>query len=294
MAAPAPIDLRTELQALAGLRAEGIVSVYLNTRWADEHQRERVRVFLKGELRRARETAGAVLARDLEWIAAQGEAIVSQVAGAGVHGVALFACEPLGLRKVIPLRTPFEDAFLVADRPRLGPLAASLGQARSALVIFVTSGSARLIPLEAGGVGQEVRLSHEIQGRHRRGGWAQLAQSRYQRHLAAQREYHYDAVANAVATLTAWRYFERLVLMGPARSVAALRRCLPGDLKARVAGTAPGADHEAASVLAARADEVLAAEAGAPDRGAARLAARTGRRVAAGSSVRVDASTRGR
>jgi len=29
------------------------VSVYLNTRWSDEHQRDRTRVFLTGELRRA-------------------------------------------------------------------------------------------------------------------------------------------------------------------------------------------------------------------------------------------------
>ena len=34
-----------------------VVSVYLNTRWTDEHQRERTRLFLKGELRRAREAS---------------------------------------------------------------------------------------------------------------------------------------------------------------------------------------------------------------------------------------------
>jgi hypothetical protein len=262
MASPA-IDLRAELQALAGLQAEGIVSVYLNTQWADEHQRERARVFLKNELRRAREAAGPVLSRDLGWIAARGEAVVNQTAAPGVHGVALFACEPLGLRKLLPLRVPFEDTFVVADRPLLGPLTARLGQARSALVIFVTSAIARLIPLEASGAGEEVRLGHDVHGRHRRGGWALLAQSRYQRHLAAQRERHYEAVANAVAELAAWRYFERLVLVGAARPVAALRRHLPASLKARVAGTVPGAEREAASVLAARAHELLAAEADA-------------------------------
>ena len=31
-----------------------VVSVYLDTRWTDEHQRERTRLFLKTELHRAR------------------------------------------------------------------------------------------------------------------------------------------------------------------------------------------------------------------------------------------------
>ena len=50
-------DMKTRLATLAKI-APGrhrVVSVYLNTRWSDEQQRERVRIFLKNELRRARE-----------------------------------------------------------------------------------------------------------------------------------------------------------------------------------------------------------------------------------------------
>jgi hypothetical protein len=56
-----------------------VVSVYLDTRWADQHQRDRVRVFLKNELARAREASSNRAAdSDLDWIESQGNALVGQ------------------------------------------------------------------------------------------------------------------------------------------------------------------------------------------------------------------------
>jgi hypothetical protein len=69
------MDLDRRLMELARItRAPApVVSVYLNTRRVDEHQRDRVRVFLKNELARARaaETGGAAKA-DLDWVQGQG------------------------------------------------------------------------------------------------------------------------------------------------------------------------------------------------------------------------------
>ena len=52
--------------------ARPVVSVYLNTRWTDENQRERVRIFLKNRLREARAAAGQPAEEDLAWIEAEG------------------------------------------------------------------------------------------------------------------------------------------------------------------------------------------------------------------------------
>ncbi len=51
------MDLKARLAELARIQPAStpVVSVYLNTHWADEHQRDRVRIFLKNELARARE-----------------------------------------------------------------------------------------------------------------------------------------------------------------------------------------------------------------------------------------------
>src|SRR3990170_4178146 len=122
-----------ELSKITGAPAP-VLSVYLNTRWVDEHQRDRVRVFLKNELRKARQSAaGRVSGADLDWIQAEGDALISQARTPDAHGVALFACGALGLREVLPVRVPFEDSFVVADAPALRPLAALLEDAPTTL-----------------------------------------------------------------------------------------------------------------------------------------------------------------
>ncbi len=103
------MDISARLTALAKITraASPVVSVYLNTRWADEHQRDRVRVFLKKEIRKAgRASGGKEIIRDLEWIQAEGESLIGQARFPDAHGVALFACHALELREVLPVRMP--------------------------------------------------------------------------------------------------------------------------------------------------------------------------------------------
>lgn len=251
----AAADLRQRLAALAALEPAPapVVSVYLDTRWVDEQQRDRVRVFLKNELRRARQEAGDGAAGDLGWIEDQGRLLVEQARDTEASGVALFACSAIGLREVWPLRLALENTLVVADRPWLRPLAAVLDQARPALVVFVDGESARLIPLEPGGAGQEVTLQSDVEGRHAMGGWAALAQSRYQRHIEAHRHQHLEAVADALRHLADQHRVERIVLAGEPRTVGLLRPHLPGPLAARVVGEVAGTRWEPAAALAARA-----------------------------------------
>ena len=65
------MDLKTRMAELARIQSVStpVLSVYLNTHWADEHQRDRVRIFLKNELTRAREARpGGPAEADLRWI----------------------------------------------------------------------------------------------------------------------------------------------------------------------------------------------------------------------------------
>jgi len=108
-----------------------VVSVYLNTLWADEHQRHRVRVFLTDEIRKAREVGGpSALAADLDWVAQQGEALIAQAQHPDAHGVVLFACGALGLREVLPVRVAVENLFVIAEAPYLQRLVELLDEAK--------------------------------------------------------------------------------------------------------------------------------------------------------------------
>lgn len=256
-----PGKLAERLDALGRIRAVpgAVVSVYLNTRWSDEHQRERARVFIKNELRLARASApAAALREDLDWVEAEVSRLIEQSRFPGARGVALFGCRALGLREVLPVRVPFDDAFIIGDRPHLRPLVGGAEEAPPLLVVWVDGRRARLIPVGPGGPADEVVLTADVPGQHRRGGWALLAQSRYRRHTEDHRRRHLDAVADTLNDVAAGDS-PRLVLAGEPEVVASLRQRLPGPLAARVAGTVAGAHWEPAAVIVERALEALAA-----------------------------------
>jgi peptide subunit release factor 1 (eRF1) len=275
-----------------------VVTVYLNIRWADEHQRDRVRIFLKNELAEARRAGPRPRAAraDLDWIEAQGETLVSQAAMPEANGVALFACEALGLREILPTRIPFANSFTVAETPFLRPLAELGDKAPTTLVAFIDTEHARLVTLTAAGAGEEVALQAEVPGHHRRGGWAQMAQSRYQRHIQDHRARHFEAVVEALIELIEGHAVRRIVLAGDPRNVAVFRKALPPRVAEAVVGAVAGTWHEASAALVARAAEYVEhaegqREAAEVDR-VLTTAAKRGR-AAAGPEATLEAINRG-
>ena len=235
-----------------------VVSVYLSTRWTDEQQRERTRIFLKTELQRARQGRPAEgLANALSWIETEGAALIGQATHVDSQGVALFACPALKLREMISLPTPVENTFVVAARPFLRPLVIAADQAPPTIVVFVDAECARLIPILDTAAGEEIRLESDVPGHHRRGGWAQLALGHYQRHIAERRSRHVEAVAEALGHLVTAHGVERIVIAGSDDSTGALGRALPSAVAARVAGVFPARRTEPASQLAARAVDLI-------------------------------------
>jgi peptide subunit release factor 1 (eRF1) len=292
-------DMAAKLQDLARMRPgpTPVISVYLDTGWTDEHQRGRVRVFLKNEVRKAAGMAAGQLDADLAWITSQGEQLVSQEVHPEAAGVAMFAGGPSGLREVLRLAVPFDDSFTVADTPRLRPLVTALGEAPRAAVLFVDGESARLAAVTERGSGDEVTLeSADVVGHHRRGGWALLLQSRYQRHIQAHRARHFDAVAQALADLVDHYGLRAIVLAGEPRNLAVFRTHVPPRLAGRIAGDVAGARYEPTSVLAERALELVRHHAA----GEAAVALDTvladaegGGRAAAGIEATIEAVNRG-
>jgi peptide subunit release factor 1 (eRF1) len=250
------MNLRERLVELARIeRAETpVISVYLNTHWADEHQRDRVRVFLKNELAKARRaSSGRAAEGDLDWIEREGEALVAQSRFPDGHGVALFACQALHLHEVLPLRVPFPDRFVVAEAPFLRPLAAVLAENPSTLVVFVNTESARLIPLTIEEAVEEVVLESDVASRHSSVGWIQMAETQYQQYIRNHRARHFEGVIESLVALAERHGVERIVLAGEAKHVAQFRRILPWRMKGLVAGVVAGTRDESAGVITTRA-----------------------------------------
>jgi hypothetical protein len=298
-ATPPTADVAARLQALARITPAGvpIVSVYLDTRWSDEHQRKRVRTFLKNEIRKAAAMSVGQLEADLAWIAAEGERLLGHEVHPEIPGVAMFAGGPGGLREVLPVTVPFSDSLTVASTPRLRPLATALGDAPRAAVLFVDGESARLVAVTEQGPGDEVTLeATETLGQHRRGGWLLLMQSRYQRHIHEHRARHFEAVAVALADLVDHHGLRAIVLAGEPRNLAVFRAHVPPRLSGRLAGEVAAARYEPSSVLAERALAVIRHRR-AGDVAAALdtvlVDAEGGGRAAAGTDATLDAVNRG-
>jgi len=291
------MDLSELVKQLAKIKSapSPVVSVYLDSRWADEHQRDRARVFLKNQIRKAREAKGRALDDDLNWVEAQGASLVNQALSPQADGVALFACKALGLREMLPIHSAFENAFVIADAPFLTPLVAVLEKSPPALIVFVDGETARIIPLDAQGAADEVVLESEVPGRHRRGGWAQLAQSRYQRHVQDHRGRHFEAVAEALVGLTDGNGVEQIVTAGEPRTIAALRKHLPERVAKRLVGHVSGARYESSGVILSRATDLLALLAGTADErvDAVLTEAAKSRKAVAGIEETLDAVSRG-
>src|ERR1700675_4698525 len=138
-AAAMPIDVAAKLHELARAKPgpAPVISVYLATRWSDEHQRDRVRVFLKNEIRKAAAMADGQLDPELAWLTAEGERLVAQESHPEAAGVAMFAGGTASWREILHLAVPFTDSVTVADAPRLRPLVQALGEAPRAAVLFL-------------------------------------------------------------------------------------------------------------------------------------------------------------
>ena len=295
----APVDVAAKLHELARTKPgpAPVISVYLDTRWSDEHQRDRVRVFLKNESRKAAAMAAGRLDAELAWIGEEGERLVGQEFHPEAAGVAMFAGGSANWREILPFAVPFTDSFEVADTPRLRPLVQALGEAPRAAVLFVDGESARLTALTEQGAAEDVALeSTDVVGHHRRGGWSLLLQSRYQRHIHEHRKRHFDAVAHALADLVNHHGLSAIVLAGEPRNVAVFRTYVPPRLADRIVGEVAGARHEPPTTHAERA-LALIRHRGAGQAAAALdtvlVEAEGGGRAAASVEATIDAVNRG-
>jgi hypothetical protein len=293
------LDMAAKLQELARTKPGPlpVISVYLDTRWSDEHQRERVRVFLKTQAHKAGAMAVGRLEAELAWITREGERLVAQETDPESAGTAMFVGGVGHLREALRLAVPVPDTFVVADIPRLRPLVTALGEAPRAALLFVDSESARLVALTEQGAVDEIALEDANPlGQHRRGGWLLLLQSRYQRHIHEHRARHFEAVAHALVGLVEHYGLRAVVLAGEPRNLAVLRTHLPSPLDRRIVGEVSGARYEPTSALAERALAVLRHQAAGQLAGtldAVLVDAAKGGRAAAGVDATIEAVNRG-
>lgn len=254
-----------------------IVSAYLDTRWDDEQQRERLRIVVKHRVQQIREAYrghpdAAGIDESLGRLEGHVAFLTSQVDDELVarNGVAVFASAPLGLWVQVVSPTPFATEVTVGDRPRLLPLARLIDDYAPALVVIVDPKALRIFEIALGGLVDEQTLEQELPQHiqvsghgHQRGpqmprGGA-LSQIQYQRYLKALREQNLKEGVEFLRRLAQGSPAARIILAGDPEAVGQLRSKLPLELERKVIDETRLADKEPAHRVLARALEILEA-----------------------------------
>jgi len=238
------MEMRNEIKKLARIE-EGpypFCSLYLDTKWADEQQRERIRLFTKNQLKKAsdqlkeREDWRRFFEGDQQLIERYVEGLVRRTLVEGVNGLAVFSCSGAQTFLTYPSFIPYENDFFLSDLPVLRPMVRLSSQYRNTLAVMVETDSAKLLEISLEGLMGESSIESYVPGRHDQGGWAQM---RYQRHIKDHMDKHHKEVAEQLTTLFGSGKWKQVVLMGQERILANFKTFLPERVKQQITDIFP-------------------------------------------------------
>jgi peptide chain release factor subunit 1 len=235
------MDMKSEIKKLARIDQGPypFLSLYLNTKWDDEQQRERIRLFTKNQLRkgydrlkdRDREAWRNAFVEDQQRIEKYVEGLIRRVYNEEVNGTAIFSCSGLGTFLTYPSIIPYNNACFISDLPVLHPLVRLSSQYQNTLMVMVETDSAKLFEISLEGVLSESSIESYVPGRHDQGGWAQM---RYQRHIKDHMDKHHKEVAQQLIELFDSGKWKRIVLIGQERIAANFKTFLPERTKQHI------------------------------------------------------------
>jgi peptide subunit release factor 1 (eRF1) len=173
-------ELRAIISELASFpTSHPVVSLYLDTRWRDQHQRDRVRLFFQDRSREAvrlfgeGSDAGKAIARTLGTLSTWLDDVVNQAILPGTQGLAVFASTASDSPREYAIPEPFSQALYVDTRARIFPLLSVTSRDLPALLVSVDSHGAEILEWRLGEVLDLGAVERSIPPRHKSGGWSQ-------------------------------------------------------------------------------------------------------------------------
>lgn len=150
------------------------------------------------------------------------------------HGIAIFACDELGVFETFQSLIPFENEFNVDSFPHLKQLAFLADEYENALVIMVDSRFSRVFDVKLGGlISTKFESKADVHKFHKQGGWAQL---RYQRGIEQEKAWHYKETASFVTKLIDEETYSNVILIGQDYEVKNFEKHLPKRVLSKVIG----------------------------------------------------------
>lgn len=250
------IELDGTLSDLARLESgsEPIVSLYLDTRWRDEQQRERVRLFVHERIRQTlgRHYLPGAPGRDgLERTLKRAQDFVSGLLGqayeADKNGLALFACESSNLWRPFFFKRSFRNALDTDRIPHLMQLAHLADDFCPAIVAMPSQEGADIFQVSLGELAIQERLRGLVPHRDRdvwNPGSTTHGRTFERTKKDERRQENYEKKNLRAAAAEVEGLFEKkpesvVVLIGTSEANAVFERELPERIRQRVIARIP-------------------------------------------------------
>ena len=157
-------------------------------------------------------------------------------------GLAIFACEELGLFEAAPLTRVHRTRLLLDDTPWMAELVASEQETQPILTVVIDRAHARFFEVTAmGGTELACLTAGSTRGgkfHSYRGDAPGWGEHDYHRRLEQEHHRHYANVVRQVEELLRTRPMRGVVIAGPTDHTSALARFLPDRMADRLLGTA--------------------------------------------------------
>jgi len=148
------------------------------------------------------------------------------------HGIAIFACDKLGVFEVFHSIMPFENNFAVNSIPHLKQLAYHFDECENALVIMTDKRNSRIFNVKLGGfIFNESDMNHDVHKFHKQGGWAQM---RYQRHVENYALAHFKEVAKVATEMLDNNKYDNFILIGKHYEMKKFENLFPKRVKMKI------------------------------------------------------------
>ena len=236
-------------------RHDYVVSAYADLTVRDGFERH-IELHLKNQSRAAGDALGETAARrDLEANLAVIREAVRVPADPMARGLAVFSGVARGLRQVIPLEFPVENYLVIDEEPFVLPLLERWYGEPTFLIALVDTDEAHLFEalhgrpdrvrdLKRDDVGQAIQRDKPRFTYKKR-----FARTQHERLFGVADDKFLKSVGEAIRAHWAGGHFNGLVLLGQPHITGPVRKALPRDLAAAVAG-------EAQHAMTTRADEL--------------------------------------
>ncbi len=259
------MNTKKEIRQLAKIPESDypFISLYLNTKWEDEKQRKRVRLFVKNELKDAQkavkeeEKIRKSLQEDSEQIQRYIDGVIHRTYDEDVNGIAIFACSGIGDFKIFRSTIPFDNQFTISSKPSLLQLVQLWDEYRTAIAVMVDTDRAKIFEMSLGEIHLESQIESYVPGRHEQGGWSQM---RFQRHIREHMYQHHKGVGEHLVRLSDDGRCENIVLIGQEHILATFRALLPERVSEKIKGELAAGFEEDPSSLAQKVSEYLRGE----------------------------------